>query len=438
MIFLIHSDTDEHSIQARLGWAEYSYYFVLKAFRPVLESLGSVVPIRDPAREVEALYRRHRDAGEECVFLSFSAPHRTPVDLACPTFCVFAWEYEDVPTETWDADPRNDWRFVFQRLAGAITHSTHAARVVRKAMGAEHPVLVVPAPLWDRFRPDGATERACTSALDLEFEGWLLDSRDRPAAEAGAGRTVRAYSATASLELGEGPLEQPAKPPSRQRVTLEGVVYTAVLNPLDGRKNWQDLLRCFCVAHRERPDATLLLKVVSSRSALWRSMLRSEIARHQPMRCRVVVIDAFLDDLGYATLARGSTYALSSSLGEGQCLPLMEFMSAGCPAVAPRHTGLEDYVDDSTAFVVRSSLEPASWPHDPRHRITTFQHRIDAASLMAALSESHAVAAREPERYRRMSRNATARLRRHASRAIARERLHAFLHARLQAHAAPH
>src|SRR5207253_2984059 len=43
---------------------------------------------------------------------------------------------------------------------------------------------------------------------------------------------------------------------------LTGVVYATVLNPFDGRKNWEDLLSGFLWALRDRADATLVIKLI--------------------------------------------------------------------------------------------------------------------------------------------------------------------------------
>ena len=37
MLILVHSPTNAHTLAHNLGRAEYSYYFVLKEFRPLLE-----------------------------------------------------------------------------------------------------------------------------------------------------------------------------------------------------------------------------------------------------------------------------------------------------------------------------------------------------------------------------------------------------------------
>ena len=69
MNFILYSDVNDRSISQSLGRPEYSYYFVLKAYRPVLESLGRVHVVSTSA-EVDPLYRQLLAAGESSVFLS--------------------------------------------------------------------------------------------------------------------------------------------------------------------------------------------------------------------------------------------------------------------------------------------------------------------------------------------------------------------------------
>lgn len=101
MKFLVYSAMNAETVVHNLGEPEYSYYFVLREFMPFLQRLGEVVVIADPAREVDTLYREALERGERCIFLSFSPPHLTRRDLACPTIPVFAWEFSSMPGETW-------------------------------------------------------------------------------------------------------------------------------------------------------------------------------------------------------------------------------------------------------------------------------------------------------------------------------------------------
>ena len=150
-------------------------------------------------------------------------------------------------------------------------------------------------------------------------------------------------------------------------LVLRGVVYTAVLNPRDDRKHWQDIVRAFCSSLREHDDATLVLKLIGSMDAGY-GPLAALLARLRPFRCRVVATDAYLSGGLYERLARASTYAVNAASGEGQCLPLMEFMSCGTPAIAPCHTGMRRLRRRDRRVPRRD--EPPS-PHPGRRTVAT-------------------------------------------------------------------
>jgi glycosyltransferase involved in cell wall biosynthesis len=175
-------------------------------------------------------------------------------------------------------------------------------------------------------------------------------------------------------------------------VALRGVVYTSVFAPQDGRKNWQDLLSGFVWAFRDNPGATLFLKVPVRGGVEAYPILHSILTQFAPFKCRVVFFAGFLDDTQYHALVRGSTYYVNTSHGEGLCLPLMEFLSAGRPAVAPNHTAMADYIDTNIAFVLRANLEHNVWPFDPRDLFTTMRYRLEWESLVTSFEQSYAQA----------------------------------------------
>src|SRR5690606_11037115 len=99
------------TVLQNLGEPEYSYFFVLREFMPVLQQLGEVEVIEDPASEVDRRYHAAIALGQQCIFLSFSPPHLTTLGLDCPTSPVFAWEFSSMPDETWWQDrPEMDWQ----------------------------------------------------------------------------------------------------------------------------------------------------------------------------------------------------------------------------------------------------------------------------------------------------------------------------------------
>ena len=178
MNFILYSDVNDRSISQSLGRPEYSYYFVLKAYRPVLESLGQVHVVSSAA-EVDPLYRQLQLAGQDCLFLSFAPPHKTPTDLQCPVVCVIAWEYDSIPDAPRDDDTRHDWSRLLASHGRAITLSSHTAQAIRRTMGEDFPVLVLPTPLWEGFA--GVRRQFPPAAVNpgavLQIKGCIIDSR---------------------------------------------------------------------------------------------------------------------------------------------------------------------------------------------------------------------------------------------------------------------
>lgn len=416
MLIIIYSETNQHTIAQNLGRSEYSYYFVLKEYRPVLERLGRVVEVSDPQTEVDALYLDCLSRGEDCVFLSFSPPHRTPVHFACPTVPVFAWEFSTIPNEPFAGEPRNDWRMVLRASGAAITHSNYTVNAVREAMGADYPIVAVPAPVWDRFAARGAQLQRQPKArqVRLKIKGLLADSRQLD---------LRAFG-PAHLRAGKGiDFQAPAR---EQELVLDGVIYTSVFNPGDGRKNWEDMLSAFCVTFREVEDATLVLKLTHHDAEEALTDILHHLFKNQSYRCRIVLIYGYLADADYERLVQATSYVVNTSYGEGQCLPLMEFMSCGKPAVAPRTTAMIDYLDADNAFLIDSTDELTAWPHDPRKAFRTLRYITNWASLCTAYRASYDVAKDDPQRYARMSAHAVTSLQNFCSQATAEQRLKAF------------
>lgn len=421
MIIIVYSKTTDDNIQSRLGFPEYSYYFVLKEFLPVLHQLGIVIRVRDPAREVDPIYHSAVRHGESCVFLSFTPPHQTELDLDCPTIPVFAWEFDTIPQETWLGDRRADWRHVLRRVGRAITHSNFAVDTVRKAVGPNYPIAPIPAPVWDKYAAMAQQLRLrCDwGSIDFQVDGLVIDTRNIDIFEYSPQRIPLPRNGPWPHEVKDAPVSF--------QIPAGGIVYTSVFNPYDGRKNWFDLLSGFCWALRDKEDATLIMKVTHYDPRPVIGIMIENLYKLTPYKCRVLLVHGYFDDDSYDRLVAATTYVVNASHGEGQCLPLMEFMSCGKPAIAPANTSMADYVDDTNAFVVKSSIEPSFWPHDPRLAYRTFRHRINFETLVEAFAESYRVAKEAPQRYARMSERATAALEGHCSEEVVVEKLRAFL-----------
>ncbi|MCY1479074.1 glycosyltransferase [compost metagenome] len=458
-LILIGSKINQGSIQSSLGKPEYSYFFLMKEFIPALQRLGTVVEVKS-LDEVDALYDQHSAQGRTVIFLSFSPPQQTPLGLRCPTVPVFAWEFDSIPDVAWEGDPRNDWRYVFERIQGCIATSREAADLVSAATLGRLPVLAVPAPVWERFADRDRRQGLLPvqGPRHFAFSGVIIDSPNlglsadglvskpepapaaEPVAEVEPVTELEAEEATpesrwaryrhisqalfadwwreftgrpqvpAPIVEAPPPVEIESAPPTPINLRVEGVVYTTVLNPADGRKNWVDLITAFCWAFRDEPGATLVVKMTHHDLEYYRVVLLTLLSRLAPFACRVVVLHGFLEDAEYRELVDASDYYVNASSCEGLCLPLMEFLCAGKPALAPRHTAMADYLDAEMAFLVRGVLEPTCWPHDPTGMLSTHRYRLDWQSLMEAFRASYVLARDDARAYQNMSAAALQRM----------------------------
>lgn len=424
MIFAVYAGENDESIKTSLGMPDYSYYFVMKSYLPVLAELGSVFIVNSIEQDsalLEQLHQQCSEFGEQVVFLSFTPPHITGISKVVPSVTVFAWEYSTIPQEAWGGDIQQDWRYALRQQGRAITHSQYAVAAVREAMGDSFPVVSVPAPIWDtfanKFKP--AASANASPGTRIRYHGCLLDSRALDLDDVSAADRDQVLAQCVANNLDARDIE----------VELEGVIYTSVMNPIDGRKNWTDMVWAFCWAFREHEDATLLIKVTHyDVHRVWTQFIR-EFYKLQPFRCRVVLLHGFLEQDAYNDLIAATSYVVNCAHGEGQCLPLMEYMSSGKPAIAPNHTAMADYINCDNAFIVKSSYEWIHWPHDPRLNFRAFRYRIDWESLYHGYLSSYDIAINAPEKYRAMSASARRDLRGYCSKAVAKSRLRDFFKA---------
>jgi glycosyltransferase involved in cell wall biosynthesis len=235
--------------------------------------------------------------------------------------------------------------------------------------------------LVDRLRHD---------KWELDIEGFVADSWNPPA-----------------------PKEVIQK--ARTRIEFSGVTYTFVFNPNDGRKQWPEAISAFIAAHKDNPNATLILKLIQANPVLGIQVVWETIEHLGPFTCRIIAIQSHLDTADFEQLIVGTTYALNSSSGEGQCLPLLEFMSSGVPAVAPQHTAMADYINAENSIIIESTKSWSSWSHDPRMLLRCFRFPIIWDSLRISFEKSYDIAVNDPTKYAEMSAAATDRMKNYCS-----------------------
>ncbi len=202
--------------------------------------------------------------------------------------------------------------------------------------------------------------------------------------------------------------------PPKPNLELSGVVYTAILNPFDARKNWQDLLSGYLLALKDREDATLVVKLVVS--ADWEAAALAEMFafyRNTGLshRCKLVFVTEYLSDEQLIELTRASTFYVNTSRAEGSCLPLQNFMAAGRPALAPPHTGMADSIDEQCGFTLQSHPEPAPWPQEIGGGYRTTWHRLVWQSYHDQMRASYEAAKHHQGQYQTLAQRARQRMR---------------------------
>ncbi len=543
MLFYCYSEVTDSTIESRLGDADYSYYFVLKFYIPLLEKIGSVQIVNRLDEAFVAECRQTVGEGKECYLLAFAPPHKIPYDLPCPVIPVFAWEYSSIPNREFISDPRDSWCYALEHFGQALTHSSYAKQVVKHDIHQDFPIECIPAPLWDTCKTlrEQSSSRSAIKNCSITLGTAVIDSRDftiesesiapanriaRPVNPASteqdscnnihiefgqsnpdvwmvgfypaepwgawsktsspwimlpsvvsglvrirismnahgknAGRTINmqigdqcialepkiemsefefeleihqpsnfiAFSnldlsakrsptdpRTIAIGLGSLSIESLSQKASSENtapqanvveheIVLSGVVYTSILNPRDGRKNWEDIVTAFCLAFRDRSDVTLILKMTYKDMSGYLEDVFALLCQLHPFQCRIVVVHGYISSQEYASLITSTSFIVNASRSEGQCLPLMEYMSCGIPAIAPDNTAMADYINSDNAFIVESSPEPHYWPHDPQQIFTTLWYRPSWESLHAAYLNSYAVACGDPQEYAAMSKHA--------------------------------
>ena len=288
MKFFLFSNRNEKNISEYLGQQEYSYWFVQRYFEKFLMSFG----------ETEVLKSLEDFRGTidgEKILLLFMPPHSVPEDVAHLGIPVIAWEFDTIPDEGWLGNDRNNWYLTLFKNRGALTMSLFVAEEMRKILGSEYPIATIPVPVWDQF--SNLFEVPRERPQKLKFHGVVYDS---------AQEETEPSAHLASKKL----IAQ------NYEICIDGVVYTSVFNPDDGRKEWIDLLSAFIWAHGSNSNTTLILKLILSEGAQSAEYVWDCVLNLKPFQCRVIVIHGYLDERTYEQLISSTTFVVNSSRGE--------------------------------------------------------------------------------------------------------------------------
>lgn len=135
------------------------------------------------------------------------------------------------------------------------------------------------------------------------------------------------------------------------------------------RKNIDGVLRVWLTATTAADDAVLILKLgkgsPQTRAAIDALFRQTEVVVGK--RCAeaapIVIMDRTLDEGAITGLFRAATHYWSLSHGEGWDLPMSKAGAMGLQLVAPAHSSYMDYLDDTVARMIPSTVGPAHLPN---------------------------------------------------------------------------
>jgi len=455
-------------VSTNIGIAAYSYYFVYRAYQPLLAKYAKITEIPRPESQIDFALRKATLDGLEGIFLTFLPLQNVYLSTLGPVVAYPFWEFPDIPSENFENNPRNNWVRIAKRLSLIFTACEFTKQAFRRA-GIQTPIQVLPVPVQERYFQLPVWDPKAVVTVGCTY--WPLEDNQATAAPPPppddadppppppppprfrhlVKRGLQALRATYKQRIKPwvprriavvithlvhavapppalpAPAVAPAGHGPPTNLQLSGAVYTSIFNPFDRRKNWTDMLSAFLLALGPREDATLVLKLVVPREHEHAGV--QEVANYYRgldirHKCRVVLIATYLTDEQMMALCWGSAFYLNASKAEGACLPLQDFLAAGRPGLAPRHTAMADYFDAGVGFVVEAQPEPTFWPHDPRHAIRTTWYRIDWQSLHDQIRDSYRLLYQnDGEEYREMALRARARMEEYASLAAVWPRL---------------
>jgi glycosyltransferase involved in cell wall biosynthesis len=404
-----------------------------------------VEEIEQPPSQLDYAIWRARRAGEAPIHLTFAPLQRAYLSGQAPNVAFSAWPLHDLPNGRHDDDPRNNLVRIANHLDLILAGSRFTGDAFRRAR-VETPVEVVPVPVGARYfsvplwQSDQRVDLTCAALMPSALRrgeeppteaGWLVRTQTAPVSRArrayriwlkphlsGASRELVARSARA-IGLGWRWPERATPPrtvlelPGQASLTLSGVVYAGVVDPLEARHNWDDLLTAFLRALGPEQDATLVLQLSTPWPRMTESLKRL-LAAYEALdldhRCRLVFVLGPQSVAERYDLTRASTFYVSATRSEGLCLPLQQHLAAGRPAVVPAHTALAELVDEQVGFMVESSAAPAPWPDGFAGPARSSWHRISWQSLHDQLRASYELVRDDPSRYQALAQRARERI----------------------------
>ncbi len=144
------------------------------------------------------------------------------------------------------------------------------------------------------------------------------------------------------------------------------------------RKGTDILLKAYVQAFSRQDDVCLVIKDHSGDVFYWDSTQRKNVSTllEDPQAPEIVYIDDFLAEEELASLYRACDVSVFPYRAEGFCLPILEAMACGTPAIVPRFGACVDYCSEETSFFM--PVQRINLPVHERFKLSLgFEEEID-------------------------------------------------------------
>jgi hypothetical protein len=231
---------------------------------------------------------------------------------------------------------------------------------------------------------------------------------------------------------GSGPLgSAPAVAPAIQEQRVDGVVYTSLDGDFtdadDPIKVWREIVKAFCFAFRDTPDAVLVLHAARIRPCFF-AELHTLLHKAGRSSGRILVLQGELDERRRRDLLDATTYYLCAARYDALCLPFKEALSRGVPALAPEHLYRAEFPEADAALRMRYVAESPGWPvPDWQGARKATRHRADFESVVSCFRASYRVAKDDSSAYARMCRSSRESQARSSAEGVVRKQLEELL-----------
>lgn len=422
MIYMLHFKK-EAALGERIGLQEVQHYSSMKHFLPLLEKRGIVIFIEELEDQVNGVQKLANYLGESCLFISFSPPDEFYHSIQCPKLLMTSM-IQHQGNYWWNQEEKLTTDLLIERIKlsqAAIVDCEAAHQCLTTITAAQIPIARIAPPLWDAFqninkqaiiKPHISTNG---DVIDTKLPSNQPKSITYPIPLTRKIEAIRTTLHTSERILGKASRKLVMLEYLMMRgnvhyhphqIRLDGVVYTTVVAPNHPFKNWRKLINDFCVAFKHKSDAVLIVKVVGWSRKRFKKAGFCQL-RWKYVKCRIIIIYEHLSMAQYENLVGATDYILNISTANEMGNSLLEFMSAGTPAISQKHPKMTPLNKENTFIFGRTKRESFSFKEQ--------------------LLESYKVKINHPLIYESMAKHAKNTMEKFCARAIVQSRLDVFL-----------